>query len=261
MPRPSVDRPGRFAGQVALVTGGSAGIGLAAARQWAEEGASVMIAARRTDVGEAAAQSIRDAGGEARFVAADMSDPASIKAMVDATVAAYGRLDIAFNNAGRTSNVAEPIHEANPEDFEDIIAVNTKGAWYACKYQFAEMLKVGGGSIIICGSMASIRGGTGKAAGYYTSKHAIMGLMKQVAMDGAKHNIRCNAVLPGLVMTEIVANKFAKVRTGLDNHFASIPMGRPGEPEEIAAAAVFLSSKEASYITGAHLSVDGGYSV
>ena len=251
----------RFDGKVALVTGGTAGIGLAAARRLAAEGAKVVIAARRTDVGEAAEASIRADGGEALFVAADMSDPASIKALVERTVAAYGRLDIAFNNAGRTSNVAEPIHEANDADFEDIIAVNTKGVWYACKYEFAEMLKVGAGAIVICGSMASIRGGTGKAAGYYTSKHAIMGLMKQVALDGAKHNIRCNAVLPGLVMTEIVANKFAKVRTGLDNHFASIPMGRPGEPEEIAQAAVFLSSDEASYITGAHLSVDGGYSV
>jgi len=252
---------GRFRGKVALVTGGSTGIGFAAAMAFACEGAKVVIAARRHEQGEAAVKTIMHKGGDARFFAADMSNPLAIESVIKETVTSLGRLDIAFNNAGRSSNSSLPIYDADEKEFEDIMAINTRGVWYATKYQMREMVKTGGGSIVICGSVASIRGGTGRASAYYTSKHAIMGLTKQAALDGARHNIRVNAVLPGLVMTELVEKKFFQDQDRLRQHFAKIPLGRPGEGKEIADAVLFLCSDDSSYITGVGLPVDGGYSV
>ena len=172
----------RFQNKVVLVTGGSAGIGLATAQAFAAEGARVMIAARRADVGEAAAAAIRKSGGEARFVATDMRDAASIRAMVESTVAAYGGLDVAFNNAGTTGDTATPIFDANEETFDEVIAVNVRGVGLATKHEFKAMLRRGGGAIVICGSAAGIRGGAGRASAYYTSKHALMGLLKQAVL-------------------------------------------------------------------------------
>lgn len=252
---------GRFRGKVALVTGGSTGIGFAAARAFALEGAQVVITGRRQEQGDAAVASIAREGGDIRFLAGDMADPQAIRAVIAETVACHGRLDFAFNNAGRSSSSSTPIYEADEQEFEEILAVNTRGVWYATKYQMGEMLKTGGGAIVICGSVASIRGGTGKASAYYTSKHAIMGLTKQAALDGARHGIRVNAVLPGLVMTELIEKKFVHEQDRLTQHFAKIPLGRPGEGKEIADAVLFLCSDESSYITGVGLPVDGGYSV
>ena len=248
----------RFQNKVVLVTGGSAGIGLATAQAFAAEGARVMIAARRADVGAAAAAAIRKSGGEARFVATDMRDAASIRAMVEATVAAYGGLDVAFNNAGITGDTATPIFDANEETFDEVIAVNVRGVWLATKHEFKAMLRRGGGAIVICGSAAGIRGGAGRASAYYTSKHALMGLLKQAALDGATRNIRVNAVLPGMVMTDLVARGFAENEAKFKQLFSRIPMGRAGKPEEVAKAVLFLASDDSSFITGVGLPVDGG---
>ena len=149
---------GRFAGKVALVTGGSMGIGLATAKAFALEGAKVVIAARTRETGDAAVSAIADAGGQAHFIATDMSDRQSVKDMVAETVDVYGGLDIAFNNAGISGNTALPISDADEEDFDRVVALNVNGVWIATKYQFREMIKRGGGSIVICGSFASIRG-------------------------------------------------------------------------------------------------------
>lgn len=257
----AADARRRFEGKVALVTGGSAGIGLATAKAFAREGASVMIAARGRAAGEAAVAAIVAAKGVARFVAADMSKPQSVKDMVTATVDAFGRLDIAFNNAGITGNTSTPIADADETEFDEVLSVNTRGVWYATKYEFREMVKRGGGAIVICGSTAAIRGGAGRASAYYTSKHALMGLMKQAALDGAQLNIRVNAVLPGLVMTELTHRGFANDQEKLKLLFSRIPMARAGRAEEIANAVLFLCSDEASYVTGVGLCVDGGTAI
>lgn len=251
----------RFEGKVALVTGGTAGIGLATAKAFAAEGARVVIAARRADLGAAAVASIEEAGGEAHFVQTDMADETSVKAMVAAAVETCGGLDIAFNNAGVTGDTTVPIFDASETEFDEVMGINVRGVWYACKYEFRAMQERGGGAIVLCGSSASIRGGAGRASAYYTSKHAVMGLTKQVAMDGAARNIRCNAVLPGLVMTDIITRSFANDLSKLEMYKSMIPMKRPGQPDEIAKAVLFLASDDASYITGVGLSVDGGSTV
>jgi NAD(P)-dependent dehydrogenase (short-subunit alcohol dehydrogenase family) len=248
----------RFESKAVLVTGGSTGIGLAAAQAFAAEGGRVMIAARRTEVGEAAVASIRKAGGEARFVATDMRDPQSVRTMVAATVDAFGGLDVAFNNAGITGDTSTAIGDADEALFEEVMAVNVRGVWHATKHEFRAMEQRGGGAIVICGSTAAIRGGAGRASAYYTSKHALMGLVKQAALDGATRNIRVNAVLPGMVMTDLVARGFETDQEKFKLLFSRIPMGRAGKPEEVARAVLFLASDDSSYITGVGLSVDGG---
>ena len=248
----------RFENKVVLVTGGSTGIGLAAAQAFAAEGARVMIAARRSNVGEAAVASINKAGGEARFVATDMRDPQSVRNMVAATVDAFGGHDVAFNNAGITGNTSTAIGDADEALFEEVMAVNVSGVWHATKHEFRAMEQRGGGAIVICGSAAAIRGGAGRASAYYTSKHALMGLVKQAALDGATRNIRVNAVLPGMVMTDLVATGFATDPEKFKLLFSRIPMGRAGKPEEVAKAVLFLACDDSSYITGVGLSVDGG---
>jgi NAD(P)-dependent dehydrogenase (short-subunit alcohol dehydrogenase family) len=139
--------------------------------------------------------------------------------------------------------------------------VNVRGVWYATKYEFRAMLERGAGAIVICASSAAIRGGAGRASAYYTSKHAVMGLMKQAAMDGAARNIRVNAVLPGLVMTDIIKKSFANDLSKLEMYKSRIPMQRPGETTEIAKAVLFLASDDAAYVTGVGLSVDGGATI
>jgi NAD(P)-dependent dehydrogenase (short-subunit alcohol dehydrogenase family) len=220
-----------------------------------------MIAARRRDVGEAAVAEINAAGGEARFVPTDMADPQSVRTMVAATIDAFGAIDVAFNNAGITGNTSTAIFDASEEEFDEVMSVNVRGVWHATKYEFREMMARGGGAIVNCGSTAAIRGGAGRASAYYTSKHAIMGLTKQAAIDGATRNIRVNAILPGLVMTDIVAKGFAHDQAKLQLLSSRIPMQRPGTADEIAKAVLFLASDDASYVTGIGLSVDGGTTI
>lgn len=254
----------RFVGKTAFVTGGSSGIGLATVKALALEGAKVMIVARRADVGEAAAieaNKVAGAGGEVRFLAADVTDGEAVEKAVAATVSAFGGLDIAFNNAGMTGDTGTAIYDADEQKFREVMKLNVEGVWHALKHQFRAMMKRGGGAIVVCGSAASVRGGGGLASAYYASKHAVLGLAKQAAMDGAPHNIRVNAVLPGLVWTDLSKKSFEGQDERLAFYTSRIPMKRPGRPEEVANATLFLCSEESSYITGVGLSVDGGFTV
>jgi len=258
-----MSNPGRdrFAGKVVIVTGGNAGIGLAAARGFAHEGASVLIAARRSAEGEAAAAQIRGDGGVASFVETDVTRADSVRGMVAACVERFGGLDIAFNNAGITGEVSATIPEADEAVFDRVMAVNVKGTWLCMKYEVPEMLKRGGGVIVNCGSTAAIRGGAGRAAAYYASKHAIMGLTKQAAMEGATCNIRVNAVLPGMTLTEIIEKGFAGDQEKARLLFSRIPMARAAQAGEIASAVLWLASDESSYATGMGVPVDGGVTI
>jgi NAD(P)-dependent dehydrogenase (short-subunit alcohol dehydrogenase family) len=250
--------PGRFAGKVALVTGGNSGIGRHASLAFAGEGAKVVVAARRVDEGEQTVELIRDAGGEAVFIATDVTRAESVQAMVRACVERYGRLDAAFNNAGVTGSVSDLIVDYDEETFDRTVAVNLKGTWLCMKYEIPEMLRAGRGSIVNCSSTAGLRGGA-RASGYYASKHAIVGLTKSIALEYAAQAVRINAVCPGMIGTEMVVREFARAPDKLAQLKRKIPMGRIGTVEEIAAAVLWLCADESSYVTGAALSADGGF--
>ena len=197
--------PYRFENKIVLVTGGNAGIGLAAAQAFAFEGAKVVIAARREAEGEAAVASIVEAGGEAMFVAADVSDEASAEAMVAACVSRYGGLDVAYNNAGIIGQPSVNILAADIAVFDRVMAINARGVWLSMKFEVAAMLERGGGAIVNCSSTAGASGGAGGNSAYYASKHAVIGMTKQVAAEFATQKIRVNAVLPGLTKTDLIA--------------------------------------------------------
>lgn len=251
----------RFEGKIVLVTGGNSGIGLAAARGFARQGANVVIAARRAAEGEAAVALITAEGGTARFVKTDVADATSARDMVTACERLFGGLDIAYNNAAITGSTSTPITETAVEAFDEVMAVNARGVWLSMKYEFTAMLKRGGGVIVNCSSTAGLRGGTGLASPYYASKHAVMGMTKQAAAEGAAHNIRVNAVVPGMVMTDILLNSFSDNPEKLDQYFGRIPMNRAAHADEVANAVLWLCSNESSFVTGTALTVDGGRTI
>jgi NAD(P)-dependent dehydrogenase (short-subunit alcohol dehydrogenase family) len=242
--------------KVALVTGGTSGIGRATALALSAAGAKVVFSGRRDQEGEETAVLIRDAGAECLFVRSDVSSEADVKALIEKTVASYGRLDVVFNNAGIDSPM-KPLHEQSVEDFDKLMAINVRGLFLCMKYQIQQMLTQGSGAIVNNSSMGGIIGFAGVSP-YIASKHAVMGLTRSAALDYAKQGIRINAVNPGFIATEMMNR--ATTTGGTLEQFASIvPMGRLGQSEEIAATVVFLCSDAASYITGQSLLVDGGY--
>ena len=250
----------RFTDKVALVTGGNSGIGRGVCVALAREGAKVVVAARRQAEGDGTLRLIREAGGDAIFVATDVTQAASVRATVQSCVEHYGRLDIAFNNAGITGSVAKDIVEFEESDFDTTVAVNLKGTWLCMKYEIPEMLRAGGGSIVNCSSTAGLRGGA-RASAYYASKHAVIGLTKSVALEYASKGIRVSAVCPGLTTTDMMAERIATAPEKFTAIQQKIPMGRAGTVGEIASAVLWLCSDESTYVTGAVLSVDGGFVV
>ncbi len=221
----SSTRARRFEGQVAIVTGGTTGIGLAAAKAFWGEGARVLIAARRQAEGEQALAAIGAPADDVRFVSTDVTDGPSVERMVDACMRAFGRLDVAFNNAGLTGPLGLKVHEADDAMFDTIMDVNVRGVWLSMKHQIPAMLTGGGGVIVNCGSAAGLMGGALSAA-YSASKHAVIGLTRSAAQQYAADNIRVNAVCPGLVLTELVAAGFERAPERLPIMEAGIPMRR-----------------------------------
>lgn len=252
--------PRRFDGKTALVVGGNTGIGLATARAFAAEGASVMIAARREDESRKAREQIEDDGGVADFVLADITDEQSVAEMVRSTVQRFGGLHVAYNNAGITGSVNLAVEDADLGMFEQVMNINVKGTWLGMKYQVPAILASGGGAIINCGSVASTRGSPGCSA-YYGSKHAVAGITKCVALENAARGVRVNAVCPGLVMTDLVEAGFAAAPEKLALLTSRIPMQRTGRPEEVAAAVLWLACDESSFVNGVMLPVDGATAV
>ena len=248
--------PDTLNNKVALVTGGASGIGRAAALAFAREGASVVIADLDEDGGQRAVQTIADQGGAAMFIPVDVACADQVEAMVAATAAAYGRLDCAFNNAGRLSGRPTRLAEYPEDVWRQVLDVNLTGVLLCVKYELQQMLQQGGGAIV---NNASISGlvGFGDAAGI-ASKHGVVGLTKAAALEYAKSGIRVNCVCPGVIRTPMMAPAMRDPER-LARMQAAIPRGRVGEAEEVAASVVWLCSEAASFVTGHAIPIDGGY--
>jgi len=243
---------------VALVTGGAAGIGKAAALAFAEHGAAVAICDLKQEQGEALAHVIERGGGRAIFVKADVSRAGDVEKVVGQTLSAFGKIDSAFNNAGIEGQLA-PTSECSEENFDRIIAVNLKGLWLCLRREIQQMLKQSSGGAIV--NMSSVAGLVGfpNLPAYVASKHAVVGLTKSAALEYARNGIRINAVCPGVIHTEMV-DRITGKDPAVEKQFINLePVGRMGTPEEIAEAAVWLCSKAASFVTGHALAVDGGF--
>lgn len=246
-----------FQGKVVLVTGGTSGIGRETAIQFAKEGAKVVVAGRRTEEGEAVVKEIESAGGKARFVQTDVTKEEQVKHLVDETVRQFGRLDIAFNNAGVEQGA--PITEFTEADYRKVFDINVLGVFLSQKYEIPAMLKSGGGSIINTSSILGHIAMPG-AAIYNASKHAVEGITKTTALEMAGQGIRVNAVAPGAIATDMIDRFAGEEGTDGRQQLASQhPMGRLGQSKEIAAAVLYLASDAASFTTGISLPVDGGY--
>jgi len=243
-------------GKVALITGGSTGIGLATAQRFAQEGVRVAIASVNVERGNAAVRTIQDSGGEAIFIATDVSDSDQVKSLVGRVVDHYGRLDFAFNNAGVSGDMG-PIHASSVENFDEIIRVNLKGVWLSMKYEIEHMIENGGGVIVNTSSTAGGRAMAGLSA-YVGSKHGVNAITQAAALEYAPAGIRVNTVMPGPVETPMLSN-VREAMPGVDDQFISmVPQGRIADPAEIASAVVWLCSDEASFVTAANFPVDGG---
>lgn len=244
----------RLAGKIILVTGASSGIGRAAALALAREGAVVTAAARRAEEGEETARLIRAAGGEGRFVQADVAQADDVERLVRGVVKEYGRLDAAFNNAG-IEGPGVLTADCSEETWRQILDVNLTGAWLCMREEIRQMQAQGGGAIVNTSSVLGLIGNRNSSA-YIASKHGILGLTKAAAIEYARKGIRINAVCPGLVRTEMVERSFsADLQAKI---VAGTPLGRAAAPEEIAEAVVWLLSDAASYVTGQQIVVDGG---
>jgi NAD(P)-dependent dehydrogenase (short-subunit alcohol dehydrogenase family) len=243
--------------KVALVTGGTSGIGRETSVLFAKAGARVVVAGRRETEGEETVALIRAAGGEGVYVKADVTKNAEVEMLVQKAVEKFGRLDVAFNNAG-VEGVWVPIVKQSEADWDRTIEVNLKGVWLCLKYEIRQMLKQGGGGTIV--NMASTMGmiGSAGAAAYTASKHAVIGLTKAAALETARNGIRINAVCPAAVETSMADRLFGapQVHKAVVAHH---PLGRFGKPQEIAEAVLWMCSDRASFMTGQCLVLDGGF--
>ncbi len=248
-----------FENQVALVTGAASGMGLATAKAFAEAGAAVTLADVNEDGAQAAAGDLVAAGHEAIGVRCDVAEADQVAAMVRQTVATFGRLDAAFNNAGVQSPLAETA-DASEADFDRVNAINLRGVWACMKYELLQMREQGSGAIVNCSSIGGLVGIAGRGV-YHAAKHGVLGLTKSAALEYAARGIRINAVCPGIVDTPMVASMLVSQPEAMAELMKEQPIARLGRPEEIAAAVLWLCSPGASFVIGHALAVDGGYTV
>ena len=248
-----------FENKVALVTGAASGMGLATARTFADAGAAVLLADFREDAVKAEAQKLVIAGHKAIAVRCDVSDDAQVAAMVDRTVAEFGRIDAAFNNAGVMAHIADTA-DSTREEWDRVIGINLRGVWSCMKYELRQMQRQGGGAIVNNASVGALSGNPGIGS-YIASKHGVVGLTRTAALEYIKQGIRVNAVNPGLIDTQIARDVVSGDEQAYGEIAKNVPIGRAGRPEEIASAVLWVCSPGADYVVGHALTVDGGMTI
>jgi NAD(P)-dependent dehydrogenase (short-subunit alcohol dehydrogenase family) len=247
-----------FENKVALVTGAGSGLGLATAQAFAESGASVVLADWNEESVRSAAADLAAKGFRTHVIRCDVSKDTDVEAMVAKTVDKFGRLDIAYNNAG-VQNVLAETADATREDFDRVMGINLDGVWSCMKFELRQMREQGSGAIVNCSSLGGLLGGAERGS-YHAAKHGVLGLTKSAALEYAARGIRINAICPGLIQTPMSDQMIAAGQgEALKAMEKSIPMGRVGRPEEIASSVLWLCSNAASYVTGQSISVDGGF--
>jgi len=247
-----------FEDQVALVTGAASGLGLATAQAFAEAGASVVVADWHEEAAHTAAAGITAKGGKALAIRCDVSKDDEVEAMVAKTIEAFGRLDVAYNNAAVQNALAETA-DVTAADYDRVMGINLRGAWSSMKFELQQMRKQGSGAIVNCSSLGGLLGGAERGT-YHAAKHGVIGFTKSAALEYGTRGIRINAICPGLIQTPMSDRMVAEGQgDALKAMEKMIPMGRVGRPEEIASAVLWLCSDAASYVTGQSISVDGGF--
>jgi len=247
----------RLQGKVALITGGASGMGRVASMLFAAEGAQVVLTDLNDELGQTTASEIIDAGGQALYFHADVSRETDAKAMVDAAVQRFGGLHILYNNAGVMLPADGSVHTTEESVWDTTLAVNVKGVAFGCKYGVPAMLASGGGSIINVASFVAWLGAATSQTAYTASKGAVLAMTREIAVEYARKGIRCNALCPGPIETPLLMQLLSDEEKK-QRRFVHIPMGRLGQAEELAKAALFLASDDSSYMTGTSLIVDGG---
>jgi NAD(P)-dependent dehydrogenase (short-subunit alcohol dehydrogenase family) len=248
---------GRLDGKVALITGAGGGIGRAAATLFAGEGARIVVADAVEEAGRAAVDAVQSAGGDAVFVAADVADEESVAAMIAAATASYGALHILFNNAGVFPSDDVGTVETPEPTWQRVMDVNLKGVWLGCKHGIPALLDSGGGAIVNVASFVALMGAATAQIAYTASKGGVLSMTREIAVEYARRGIRANSLCPGPVDTPLLAPLLADPAARA-RRFVHIPMGRLAQADEVAKAAMFLASDDASFITGTALVVDGG---
>ncbi|HJT56178.1 MAG TPA: glucose 1-dehydrogenase [Ktedonobacteraceae bacterium] len=249
----------RLSNKVAIITGSANGMGRAAAELFAREGASVVVTDISAEMGEATVRDIRDAGGQAIFVQANVADENEVKQMVHATIDAFGRVDVLYNNAGIMPNDDGSVTELTEATWDRILDVNLKSTFLCCKYAIPHMMKQGSGSIINIASFVAFMGCTVPQDAYTASKGGLLALTKSLAVQYGPYGIRCNAICPGPIETPMLRTLWTS-EEARNLRLSRIPLGRFGEPNDIIYMALYLASDESSWTTGAWLIVDGGIS-
>ena len=248
-----------FENKVALVTGAAAGMGLATAKAFAQAGAAVVLADFKEDAVRAESEKLTAAGHKALAVRCDVSDDTQVAAMVERTVAEFGGLDAAFNNAGVMAHIA-PTGESTREEWDRVIGINLRGVWSCMKHELLQMQRQRSGAIVNNASVGALTGNPGIGS-YIASKHGVVGLTRTAALEYIKHGVRVNAVNPGLIDTQIARDVVSGDEKAYDEIAKHVPIGRSGTPEEVASVVLWLCSPGASYVVGHSLTVDGGMTI